>query len=264
MKRILALVAVTTTLVLSLMVTGCAQSNGSADNAITVSASAHSNVVADIAHVTIHIQGDGDTEEQAQEALEAKASTIIQILESVGAEKQNIARTQAPSQPVYGGITEEQVMGGYWDWDGNWIETGYETYYYDNSGQIVGYSIPGTIVVSDIPAANLTQLLNECADAQVVQFSDLSFSVADRDAAYKEALTAAVDAAKEKAEALAKASGVYVGRVVNMVEDSDANQLVLHAEADASNLNPSNKETLSVELPELVAEASVTVSYAIS
>lgn len=264
MKRIMAIVAVAAALVFCVAGTGCAQSSGSADNAITVSAAAKSQVSADSAKITIHIQGDGDSDAQALKALTDRENDIVGKLKAAGVSEQDIVISHGELEAVWGGYGEEQVMGGYWDWDGNWIETGYETWYYDRTDEIVGYSVPGTITVAHIAASNLTQTLQECAAIGVTQFSELSFVVFDRDAAYKQALGAAVDAAKSKAETLAKASGVYVGRVVNMVEDSDPAKLILEVQGDASRLNPSNADTLDFEFPQVTVEAAVTVSYAIS
>lgn len=264
MKRICGLVVITTALILCLSGIGCAQSGGSADSAITVSATAEAQIPTDSAKITIHIQGDGDSVEQAQEVLSSKEAAIIEALKTAGAQQSDITTVQAEPESVWGGYGEEQVMGGYWDWDGQWVETGYETQYYDRTNEIVGYSIIETITVAELPTTDLVQTLRACASAGAFEFSELGFSVSDREAAYEQALTAAANAAKAKAEVLAKASGVYVGRVVNMVEDSDPTQLVLDVKGEAAKLNPDNIETLDLELPHIAIEAAVTVSYAIS
>lgn len=264
MKRRVGIFAIVLALAVGLMGAGCSQASGSADNAITVSASGTALVATDKADISILVTSHGGTYEEAQANGTRLANDVIARLKTAGADEANMAAEAGEAVPVYGGIVEEQIMDGYFDWDGNWIETGPTTVYYDMTGEITGYDQTTTVTVKAIDAAALPTMLKEAVAAGATDFANLTYSVGDRAAAYQAALTAAVDAAHAKAETLAGASKVYVGRVVNMVEESDASALTLTAAGNADALDAADTSTLDVQAPEIPVEASVTVSYAIS
>lgn len=264
MKRRAGIFAIALALAVGLMGAGCSQATGSADNAITVSASGKAMVATDKADISILVASHGATYEEAQANGTRIANDVIARLKTAGADGANIATEAGEAVPVYGGYEEVEVMGGYFDWDGNWIETGPETYYNDLTGVVVGYDQTTTVTVKAIDASALSTMLKEAVAAGATDFANLAFSVGDREAAYQAALTAAVDAAHAKAETLAGASKVYVGRVVNMVEQSDASSLVLTVPGDAEALDAADTSTLDIQPAQIPVEASVTVSYAIS
>lgn len=264
MKRLASIVAVMLALGVCLFACGCGSSAASADSAITVSASGKAFVTPDSADVTIVALSHGDDYDGAIAAANRTAGDISARLKTAGAGESAITITTGEPEAVYGGYVEEEIMGGYYDWDGNWIETGPEIVGYDMSGEITGFDVSSTIKVTGIDASSLSTMLKEAVAAGATDFTSLNFAVSDREAAYQAALTAAVDAAHAKAEALAEASMVYVGRVVNMVENSNSADLVLTAAGDANSLNPADISTLEAVGSEIPVEASVTVSYAIS
>lgn len=264
MKRLAGIIVLTFALALGVLGAGCSQAGGSADSAITVSASGKAMVAPDTAEATVVVASEGTTYEEAQANATRIANDVVARLKTAGAQEANITVEAAEPEPVYGDYGETEIMGGYYDWDGNWIETGPETYYYDNTGEIVGYNATASITVRAVAADALPTMLKEAVAAGATDFTHLAFSVSDRDAAYQAALTAAVDAAHAKAEALAEASKVYVGRVVNMVENSSPADLKLDAAGDAEALDASDTSTLDVVPAEVPVEAAVTVSYAIS
>lgn len=263
MKRLTGILVLTLALFVGVLCTGCA-SQGSPDSAITVTASGKAMIAPDSAETTIVAATSGTTYEEAQANAQRIASDISARIKTAGVPEGAISVTFTEPEAVYGGYIEDQVMDGYWDWDGNWIETEPYTVYYDMTGEITSFDITATIDVSEVPMTSLSTVLKEAVAAGATDFTKLGFAVSDRDVAYQAALTAAVDAAHSKAEALAEASKVYVGRVVNMQELSDPAKLVLTTEGNADALDPANLETLDIATAEVPVEASVTVSYAIS
>lgn len=264
MKRIIGVLAIVAALSLCLIGAGCAGSSGSSDNAITVSADGSAQVPADSASFTIAIASRASDEAQARSAATAVSDAIVNLAKEAGLTDQDITKADGDIVAAWGGYVEEQVMGGYWDDWGNWVETGPETVYYDMSDQIVGYDAHATVEVRGVAIDKVAGLVEQSRSLGATGFSNLHFVVSDRDTAYKQALAAAVDAAHAKAETLASASGVYVGRVVNMVENSDPDKITLSVPGDAAVLDAQNVNTLASDMPAVSVQASVTVSYAIS
>lgn len=254
MKRFAGIVACAIALMACLAAAGCAGETGSLDNAITVSATASAQVVPDKATIGIVTSVEDETADKARAAGEAAARKVVDALKEVG-----IADDAVKAGPVE--LAENtsagsgEIIDGYEDEWGNWIDV----YDYD----IVTYVATARVTVTDFDADQLAQVVRAGAQAGAASYADLSFSVSDRNAAYQQALDAAVGVAHAKAEALAQAGGVYVGRVVNLVEN-DVAAFEATVKDDASALDPKNDSTLNVAPSKIPVEASVTVSYAIS
>ena len=254
MKRIAGIAACIVAVAACFALAGCAGETGSLDNAITVSATATAQVVPDKAAIGITTSAGGATLEEAQAAGEAAVRGMIDALKGVGVSEDAIKSGAVEvSEQVSGGTGE--VVDAYEDEFGNWIEV------YDEV--VVTYSSAARVTVDEFDADRLAQVAHAAAQAGATGFVDLSFSVSDRNAAYQQALDQAVEAAHAKAEALAKAGGVYVGRVVNLVE-GDVAAFEATVKEDASVLDPKDESTLNVAPSKVDVEASVTVSYAIS
>ena len=260
MKRIAGIVVAA--LMVCLFAVGCASEPASTDNAITVSASAKAPVTPDRATIGFTIAASADSQDAAIAAGEKAASEAAARLRTLGIRDENIATGAVTTVERYGESGVAYETYGYEDEYGNWIEEVHE-YYYDTSGEVVGYDAAVHMQVSDFDFDRFGQVIREATGAGATGFDGLVMSVSDRNATYQEALAKAVDAAKAKAESLAKASGVYVGRVVNMVENSTVPAEVL-VEGDAGAIKVSDPSTFDIVPGEAEVEASVTVSYAIS
>lgn len=254
MKRIAGFVVCIAALVACFAVAGCAGETGSLDNAITVSASATVQVVPDKATIGIKTSAEGKTADEARAAGEAAVRDVAEALKGAGLTEDNI---EAAAVELKEHVTEGsgEIIDGYEDEEGNWIDV-YEE-------DVVTYTAAAQIAVKDFDAGKLAEVVRAAAQAGAKGYVDLTFTVSDRNAAYQQALNQAVEAAHAKAEALAKAGGVYVGRVVNLVEGDHA-AFETTVKDDASKLDPKIDSTLNVAPSKIDVEASVTVSYAIS
>ena len=249
-------------LLVCLFAVGCAGEAGSADNAITVSATATAEVDPDIASIAFTVNATGDNEDAAREAEKQATSAVSARLRTLGItdDQMKIGGTELSER--LGGTGVSYVPSGYVDVEGNWVET-VEEVYYDATGEVVGYDAKARFEVTGFAANRLGQVIRESVEAGATDFGGLVYEVGNREEAYHQALSAAVDAAHVKAESLAKASGVYVGRVVNMVETSGVPESAV-IQADASFIDPANPATFEAIPDKVPVEASVTVSYAIS
>lgn len=264
MKRTVGIVALALALAACLFAVGCARESGSADNAITVNASATAQVAPDKATIGLTLKGKGDTQDAAIAAAETTAKALAEGLKASGAGDVEITVGDATTEPRYedGGTTTQDIATGYYDWYGNWISTGSQQVTQSVGNVLAGYDFKVHVVLSNLNASALEDIIRACVKSGAIEFDELSFTVTNREAAYQQALSAAVDAAHEKAESLAKAGGVYVGRVVNLVESTPAD-FVAMVPGDPTAIVVGNEATYAAAAGSVPVEANVTVSYAI-
>ena len=129
------------------------------------------------------------------------------------------------------------------------------------SERVVGYEMTTTISVSNVYIDDVGGLIDACVEAGVTNISGPSYSVSDYDDAYEQALTEAVDAARAKAQVLAKAAGAEVGAVITLEEGYQ--NTTYRAKNEGARLDVAAAGAGAYELaPGTVdIEALVTVSY---
>ena len=119
--------------------------------------------------------------------------------------------------------------------------------YTDESGQVNGYSASNSVsAVSDI--ADAPSLIDAAAEAGANQISGPGLSSSNAEALYRQALADAVDEARLRAAALAKAAGRSLGEITTIVEGGAQSPMPLYAEraqgSDASTpIVPGEQET---------------------
>ena len=264
MKRTAGIIALALALAACLFAVGCAGESGSADNAITVNASGTAEVAPDKVALGMTLKGKADTQEAAIAASEKTAKALAEELKANASGDVEIVVGDATTEPHYedGGTTTQDIATGYYDWYGNWISTGSQQVTQAVGNVLAGYDFKVHVVISNLNASALEDIIRACVKSGAIEFDELSFTLANRDAAYQQALQVAVDAAHEKAESLAKASGVYVGRVVNLVESTPAD-FVTVVPGDAGKIVVGDEATYAAAAGTVPVEANVTVSYAI-
>jgi hypothetical protein len=127
----------------------------------------------------------------------------------------------------------------------------------DNDGKVQGYTADNNVsATSDIAGAG--PLIDAAVAAGANTVSGPSLGIADRDASYRDALGKAVDDARAKAQALAKAGGFGVGPVASVDEQVDTGdrpvfESVAAAKASDTAIEPGRQDV----------DATVTVSFEI-
>ena len=91
----------------------------------------------------------------------------------------------------------------------------------DRDGKVQGYTADDSVSATSA-IAGAGPLIDAAVAAGANTVSGPSLGISDRDASYREALAKAVDDARAKAEALAKAGGFGVGPVSSVTEQSAA------------------------------------------
>jgi len=100
---------------------------------------------------------------------------------------------------------------------------------YDNSGpvsKLVGYQASNGVVLKVKDVSRLGEILDLTVKAGANRIDGLTFDVADKDAALSEARIAAMKDARAKAELMAGALGLTVGRPMTVTETWTSNQPV--------------------------------------
>lgn len=182
----------------ALFLTGCGTVSAAAPAAetpdtVTVSASSSVQLAPDKASVTFGVNTQKSTAAQAQESNAEAVQSVIAVLTERGIEEKSI-RT------------------------GNYSM--YPRYDYSSSGgsRIVGYTVCTTLTIQDQDIDSVGKLLSDCVAAGINSVDSVTFLCSTYDDAYNDALAQAVQAAREKAEALAAAAGKTVGEAVTVTE----------------------------------------------
>jgi len=124
----------------------------------------------------------------------------------------------------------------------------------DNDGKVQGYVADDTVsAVSSIAGAG--PLIDAAVAAGANTVSGPSLGISDRDASYREALAKAVDDARAKAEALAKAGGFGVGPVSSVTEQSSTPPVPIYQAAAAKT---TDSTTVEPGTQDITADISVT------
>ncbi len=92
---------------------------------------------------------------------------------------------------------------------------------YDTSGtRISGYQVSNSVTVTVRDLVKAGPLLDQVVQAGANNITGLNFSISDTSALVNQARILAFEAAKTKAEAMAKAAGVELGDIISVTESS--------------------------------------------
>lgn len=191
-------------------------------NEHSISVTGYGEVIADpdYATLTLGVQGAAETAEQASVICEENLKSVYDVAISLGVERKEMKDAGVT-------ITAQQR---------------------ESDGVITGYLATATITITanDIRAAN--SVMTGIVDASVGELKSITYSITDTTAAYNEALINAMDDARVKAETLAAASEVTLGKVIG-VEETPGND---------NEIAGVDFETSAIAVP-----ARVTVTYLI-
>jgi uncharacterized protein YggE len=212
---------------------GQPESAGSAEKpvgGITVTGVGTTTSVPDEAAFTIGVQTEGPT---AREALAANSEQMRRVIAAV--RSTGVAKSDVKTQDV-------SVSASYAD-----------------EGRIDGYSARNSVLVTIHNLSKAGAILDAASNAGANEVYGPMLSRSDEDAIQGKALREAVSNARKKAEALADAAGVSLGRVTAMTEGFSGGPqpyyegAALRAKADAP-IEPGTQDT----------QATVTVTFAIA
>jgi uncharacterized protein len=172
---------------------------------ITVTGTGEVRQTPDRASLTFGVQTEGETGAKALAANSAASRRLIAALKKAGVAAKDLKTEQLDVSPRYDP---------------------------DKVDQTRGYSASSMVSVSDQPLDRASRLGDIAVNAGADTVSGPSLSVGDRDAEYRRALERAFEDARAKAEALAAAAGVSLGKVTAIAEGSQPSVMPLYATAE--------------------------------
>ena len=215
---------------------GTGESHAAAET-VTVSGKCTMYSTPDKAEINIGVHTREADAATAQQANTEIVDNVIQAIKELGTDEKSIRTT------------------GY----NIWQEYNYET------GEVRGYNVTTSLTIKDLDIADAGAVITQAIAAGANEMNGISYSCSDYDKVYREALAAAVDAAREKGVVLAEAAGKELGDVQTVLEgyqDMNARYSRSNVTMDAAAEEKSLGAAAASVMPgEAEINAEVTVTY---
>ncbi len=163
-----------------------------------VSAQGEVYVRPDTAEITLGVVKEAKTVAEVQKTVNETNTRIVEKLKELGVKEEKIKTVNYSIDPRY-----------------EWNST-------TGKRSMVGYQASIRLVIKTDDFEKLNQIIDQATVAGANQVESLNFVLEDEDAAKAEARDIAIKKAQEKAEKIAVASGLELGRLIN-VSVSDSN-----------------------------------------
>jgi uncharacterized protein YggE len=131
--------------------------------------------------------------------------------------------------------------------------------YSDNGQNIVGYSASNSVNVTIRDLAKISAVVQAATAAGANQVYGPNLTVSEQSGLYQQALSKALDDAREKAQALAKFANVGLGRITNIVEGSPVVPVPYATDASAA-----GAKGVPVEPGQQDIQATIVVTFSIT
>lgn len=202
---------------------------GSMERTVTVNGTATIRSTPDEAVVTLGVQTQGETAEEAMSANAQAMDRVLAALQNEGIGSNDLATAWINLYPTYG-------------------ETGMT---------IVGYSAENQVQVTIHDVGRIGRVIDQAVEAGANLTSGITFGMSDENAGVDDALGDAVADARHKAEILADASGAELGVVLHVSEAGTSSPpSVYYSRAEAVDV-----AATPIETPTLETQVSVTVTW---
>ena len=203
---------------------------GDPTNGITVHGTGKASTVPDSATFTFGVNTKRNNAADASEANNRQMRDVVAALKAAGVADEDIQTSQISLYPDY-----------------------------DESGsEPDGYQATSSVTVT-VSLAKAGAALEAAVGAGANQVDGPSLTKGETDKLYDDALRAAVADARARAEVLAAAAGVKVGKVISIVEGSEPSGPIPSAYELAA-----SSERASIEPGKQDIEANVTITFAIA
>ncbi len=157
------------------------------------------SVTPDIAKISFGIQESGSSLKTVQNAVNVKSKTLTSAFKNLGIEEKDIKTTSYNVYPSYDYTNPGQKITGYQ------VSTDYE------------------VTIKDFDKVNDAIVAGTEAGANVVGNVSFDLNESTKTEKTNEARVAAVNDAKTKAQGLAKAAGINLGKIINVAENQNQN-----------------------------------------
>lgn len=203
---------------------------------ITVTGKVGLEVTPDVAQVSVGVSSQAATPGAAREQNSAAINATLAALAELGVEEKDIQTTNM----------------NLWN-------------RYDNNGNVIGYrmSTDLTVYVREIDKAG--EVVDAAIGAGSNELNGVEYLVSNRDEVYNQALIDAIEMARQKAEAMATASGKTLGAVQSVEETSRAVSTVreydMNPDVGGGSMNEAALSKTTIRPGSTQIEASVQVVF---
>ena len=209
------------------------------ENKISMTSRETVEVVPDMAEIIITIRTEDKSASNCQQENTEKLNQLLEYVRGLGFEDESIETSGFSLNPRYKWTNNEQIL--------------------------TGYEMRTTVTVTDIPMDQVGTVLSEAVENGANEIDSVSYFSSQYDQAYNQALAKAIELSKSKGEALAAASGMKLGGVLNITEMSD-NQYGRYVNADLRATNEAAKAMAaadSVAMDVMPGEMQVTAEIVV-
>ncbi len=233
MNRFRTILLIAVVLLVAAAIAGVAQphlgrsATASTGSTITVTANGTVDATPDRASFDFGVTTNGSTAAQALSLNSSQAQAIIDALKKAGVSSSDIQTTQVSL----------------------WPQTS------SNGLKITGYQASNSVNVS-APLAKSGSLVDAAVGAGANNVDGPNLDTADTSSLYNQALTRALNKSKAKAQVIAEATGLTLGKVLKVNEGSQATPIVYGAAPEAM-----AKAAPPIEAGTQQIQTSVTVTY---
>jgi len=207
---------------------------------IKVSATGTSVQAPDLATVSAGAVSEGKTAREAMIANATKMTAVFDALIEAGIDEENITTSQLSLQPRYNYQNRQNGR---------------------NQPRIDGYEARNTVTVKSDDIETVGVMLDALVKAGVNNIHTVDFSVKDPKAAQAQAREQAILDAREKAQAMARAAGVKLGKLTSMSENGNYNPSLFQTSARASS---ALSEATPISAGEQTLNVTVNLVYEIA
>jgi uncharacterized protein YggE len=204
----------------------------------TVSAGGEASGVPDTAHVNLGVTKSATTVEAAKNQVNEIANNLVSDLKGLGIAEKDIKTTDFSVNPDY------DFSAG-------------------DTQKIKGYTVSQNFAVKVVPLDSANKVIDAATARGVNNLGGISFTLND-DAQQKleeQARGEAITKAKTKAESIAKAAGIRLGRIVNVQENNAALPVRMFDMKATANQSLEAAPETQVQPGQNTVNVTVTISY---
>ena len=230
------------TLLLLISVTNLWADENSAVARILVSGQGSTDIAADMAVLTLTVTRDGETARAALDANSADMSAVLSAMKSEGVKERDLQTSGFSIQPRYFYPPNKSSSN-------------------HQPPRIVGYTVRNSLTVRIRDISALGEILDTSVTLGVNEGGNIIFTNDDPSSAITQARVKAVKDAMAKAETLADAAGVKVGKLLEMSEQSYNPRPIPMARAERS--MAMSADSVPVATGENTYKVTVSMTFAI-
>ncbi|MEK9180112.1 MAG: SIMPL domain-containing protein [Patescibacteria group bacterium] len=204
---------------------------------LTVSADGKVLAIPDIAESSFSVIVQGQNPQALANNSNEKMSAVIEFLKSSGVDPKDIKTTSYNLSPDY--RYDENIRRNF----------------------IVGYTLSQTVTVKVREMGKIADIVAGLTPLGVNQIGGINFTIDDQEAYLSGAREEAFDKAREKAKSIARASGVRLGRVVNVSESGGYPPIPYYAKGLEAGFGGDAVAAPTIEPGSQEVQVSVSITY---